>query len=73
MRRAEMGIGTGLTREPQRPYRVLNAEDVIAESMASPRGIPIDENHATDLAAPLGGPAPARGWIVELQARADGI
>jgi phage I-like protein len=33
----------------------------------------LDENHATDLAAPRGEAAPARGWIVELQARADGI
>src|SRR5690606_6682234 len=32
-----------------------------------------DENHATDLAAPRGEPAPARGWIVELQQRADGV
>jgi phage I-like protein len=30
----------------------------------------LDENHSTDLAAPKGGEAPARGWIVELQARA---
>lgn len=55
------------------PYQVLNAEEVIAASMANERGIPIDEMHATDLAGPLGGPAPARGWIKAMETRADGI
>ena len=35
--------------------------------------LPIDENHATDHAAQSGGPAPARGWIVAMEARPDGI
>lgn len=55
------------------PYRVVDADAVIAASLDDPRGLPIDENHATDLAAPKGGPAPARGWITELQSREDGI
>lgn len=56
------------------PYRVQDAQALIEASMADPRGaLPIDENHATDLAAPKGGEAPARGWIKELQAREDGI
>ena len=56
------------------PYRVQDAQALIHASMADPRGaLPIDENHATDLAAPKGGEAPARGWIKELQAREDGI
>lgn len=46
---------------------------MIAASFAESDRLPIDENHATDLAAPLGHPAPARGWIVEMQAREDGI
>ncbi len=33
----------------------------------------LDENHSTDLAAPMGLPAPAMGWITELQARPDGL
>jgi transposase-like protein len=37
------------------------------------RWLPVDENHATDLAAPKGEPSPARGWIVEMQQRLDGI
>ncbi|MGW9946986.1 phage I-like protein [Rhizobium leguminosarum] len=33
----------------------------------------VDENHSTDLAAKLGHSAPARGWIVEMQKRDDGL
>ncbi len=55
------------------PYLMADAAAVIAASMAHERGILIDENHATDLAAPTGKEAPARGWIKELQSRADGI
>jgi len=54
------------------PWTVANALAVIAASMAQGR-LPVDENHATDLAAPAGQPSPARGWIVEMQARPDGI
>ncbi len=53
------------------PYHVTDLQSVIQASMAWERGIPIDENHATDLRP--GHEAPARGWIVELQARADGL
>jgi phage I-like protein len=35
--------------------------------------LPLDENHSTDTAALAGAPSPARGWIMELQAREDGI
>lgn len=61
------------THDGRGPYRVADPEAVIRTSLANERGMPIDENHATDLAAPKGGPAPARGWIVELQSREDGI
>jgi phage I-like protein len=54
------------------PWRVTNAKAVITASMAGGK-IVLDENHSTDLAAKQGHTAPARGWIVEMQARADGI
>lgn len=54
------------------PYCVADPASVVAASM-KPGRLVIDENHATDHAAPRGEPAPARGWIVEMQARADGI
>lgn len=53
------------------PYRVPDPA-ALAGSLSGER-LPIDENHATDLAAPHGGPSPARGWIVGLEARQDGI
>lgn len=54
------------------PFRIEDAAAVIAESMKAGK-LPVDENHATDLAAGNGGPAPARGWIIAMEARADGI
>lgn len=54
------------------PYRLDDAQAVIHASMAGGK-IPIDENHAIDLAAPQGGASPARGWITGMDARADGI
>lgn len=54
------------------PYRVEDAQAIITSSMAAGK-LAIDENHAIDKAAPEGRPAPARGWIVEMEARADGI
>lgn len=55
------------------PFRVSNAIALMSASIPAGHKLPLDENHATDLAAPKGGAAPARGWIVELQPRADGI
>lgn len=56
------------------PYRVTDASQLITASLQAAGGmLPIDENHATDLAGPNGQPSPARGWVTDLQARADGI
>lgn len=65
--------GEVATYDGRGPYLMTDIEAVIQASMSNPRGMPIDENHATDVAAPVGLPSPARGWIVELQARADGL
>ncbi|MER2605784.1 MAG: phage protease [Siculibacillus sp.] len=54
------------------PYTLADPQAVIARSMRAGK-LCLDECHSTDLAAPKGQPAPARGWIVEMQARADGI
>lgn len=61
------------TGDDRGPYSVNSATDIIAASFAQDDRLPIDENHATDLAAPRGEPAPAHGWIVAMEARADGI
>lgn len=61
------------TYDNRGPYKLADIEAVISASMQSERGMPIDENHATDTAMQNGNGAPARGWIKELQARADGL
>lgn len=55
------------------PYRAGDFATLMSASIPAGHKLPLDENHATDLAAPRGGPAPARGWIVELEERADGV
>ena len=65
--------GTIKTNDGRGPYRVLDTKKLMAESLPQGERLPIDENHATDLASPQGGSSPARGWIVELAERADGI
>ena len=54
------------------PFRLRDPQAVIDASMAAGK-LPIDENHATDLAAPQGGASPAHGWIVGMESRADGL
>ncbi|WP_247801790.1 phage protease [Bradyrhizobium sp. 191] len=70
-------IGAGglvSTVDGRGPYRIADAGKLVAASLNAHGGrIPIDENHATDLAAPEGRPAPARGWITAMEVRADGI
>lgn len=60
------------TEDGRGPYRVTDIPALMAASMAGGKLV-LDENHATDLVAPRGGSAPARAWIIELQARADGV
>lgn len=61
------------TDDARGPYHVAAPGQLMAASLKPGDRLPVDENHATDLAAPQGLPAPARGWIVELQARENGI
>lgn len=55
------------------PYAAPDANALIALFNAESRKLPVDENHAIDLAGKSGHPSPARGWIVELQSRDDGV
>jgi len=54
------------------PYVLKDPAAVMKASLARGK-IVLDECHSTDLAAPRGSPAPARGWIVEMKMEADGI
>ena len=55
------------------PYTKPDADALIALFGKDGLKLAVDENHSTDLAAKQGFSAPARGWIVELQKRDDGI
>ncbi len=62
-------------RDGRGPYRLSDPERVIAatRAMQMDAGQPIDYDHATDLGAPAGRPAPAAGWIRELGVRAGAL
>jgi phage I-like protein len=62
-------------RDGRGPYELADAAAVIEATRRHAGGtrMPVDYDHALDLAAPKGLPAPAAGWIGGLQARADGI
>lgn len=62
---------TGMDRRG--PYIVEDASALVARFNSAGTKIPVDENHSIDLAGKSGHPSPARGWIVEMQARADGV
>lgn len=67
--------GENPTVDGRGPFMADDMAAIIAMSLAkSVDGkLPIDVNHAIDKAAPNGGPSPAAGWIVELQARDTGL
>lgn len=58
-------------RDGRGPFRVPDAAALIAatNALGMQAGLPIDYDHATDLAAPTGRPAPAAGWIRKLESR----
>jgi phage I-like protein len=67
------GGGRVETVDGRGPYTVEDYDALTAASLTDGERLVLDECHSTDLAAPLGQPAPARGWIVALEAREDGI
>jgi phage I-like protein len=62
-------------RDGRGPWRVSNADAVIAASLAYAGGkhIPVDYDHQIDMVIKNGQPALAAGWIRRLESRADGI
>lgn len=67
------GGGQITTGDGRGPYTVTDYQAVVNASLKHGDRLVLDECHSTDLAAPKGNAAPARGWIVALEARADGI
>ncbi|MDE2595960.1 MAG: hypothetical protein KGL44_03685 [Sphingomonadales bacterium] len=60
------------TADGRGPYFIKSLQ-AIASRLLPGEKLPLDECHSSDRAAPLGQPAPARGWIVALEARGDGL
>ena len=62
-------------RDGRGPFRLDDPTAVIASTTALQMnaGVPIDYDHATDFGAPEGRPAPAAGWIRELEVRAGAV
>ena len=65
--------GTFSGEDGRGPYVLDNAEAVIAASMRPGKHLVFDQDHATAHSLKSGVPAPARGWITELQARDGSI
>jgi phage I-like protein len=62
-------------RDGRGPFRLDDPAAVIASTAAMQMnaGLPIDYDHATDFGAPEGRPAPAAGWIRELEVRGGAV
>ncbi|WP_306050109.1 phage protease [Oceaniradius stylonematis] len=65
--------GTFTGADGRGPYIVEDMDAIIATSMRPGQKLPIDENHSTDIRGENGDPSPARGWIVAMEARDDGV
>jgi len=61
------------THDGRGPFLVKDAQAIVTRSLQLERAMVLDENHSTDHAMREGGPAPAAGWIDNLEVRADGI
>ena len=70
-----MPLGEIRTRssDSRAPWKLSDPAAVIEASQALMDKLPIDYDHQTDFTRESGNAAPAAGWIVELQARDDGI
>jgi len=62
-------------RDGRGPFRLNDPAAVIASTISTQMnaGLPIDYDHATDFGAPEGRPAPAAGWIRELEVRGGAL
>lgn len=64
--------GPNIKGRDGRKFALPDARAVVEAFRKDQKDIPIDFEHATEIKAPAGEPAPAAGWIVELDVRADG-
>ena len=55
-----------------RDFRNKSPEDIVKAFNDDPRDLPIDWEHASEIKAPEGEPAPAAGWVVAMEVREGG-
>ncbi len=67
--------GTITSRDGRGPYRLDDPHGVIESTLAHQKGVPlpIDYDHQLLYSAKNGQPAPAAGWITEMEVRGSGI
>ncbi|MCE2564646.1 phage protease [Komagataeibacter sp. FNDCF1] len=66
--------GTFTGEDGRGPFILSDPASVISRSLPEGgRPIPLDYNHAAHNAAATGAPAPAAGWITQLESRENGI
>ncbi len=65
--------GTFSGADGRGPYQLDDAAKLISAFKRAGRKLPIDVNHAIDHLSGTGQQSPAVGWIVALEARADGV
>lgn len=65
--------GKVTTNDGRGPYSIQSMTALAQASLKSGQKLVLDECHSSDLAWKVSGSAPARGWIVALEARDDGL
>lgn len=68
-----MPAGTFSGADGRGPYVAGDLQQIVAQFRNAGRKLPIDINHSTDKLGTQGFESPALGWIVDMEAREDGI
>ncbi|TMV06129.1 phage protease [Brucella haematophila] len=68
-----MPAGTFSGADGRGPYIAGDLQQIVAQFRNSGRKLPLDINHSTDKLGTQGFESPAVGWIVDMEAREDGI
>ncbi|NKC04279.1 hypothetical protein HED55_16620 [Ochrobactrum haematophilum] len=68
-----MPAGTFSGADGRGPYIAGDLQQIVAQFRNSGRKLPLDINHSTDKLGTQGFESPAVGWIVDMEAREDGM
>ncbi len=64
--------GANIEGRDGRKFKNPSPDDIIAAFQNNAAPLPIDVEHSSAIKAPQGEPAPAAGWIVEMEVRGEG-